>query len=252
MLNMRTCIFLLLVSLLITPALASDWSMFKNDTSHWGFTTDAVNPPLTVAWTSNLGFDSDSSPVIVNDVLYVGSNFGIHAIDAKTGKELWKTQTNGFVKSAPTVADGVLYVGGDDNRFYAMDIKDGTMKWIYKNATNGYTSSPIVVNNLAYEGSKDGSFYAFDVRNGEPSWQVLTGKLIESSPAMGDGLIVFGPDGGLIIAVDRVTRKENWRYDTGASDILSSPLIADGSVFVGSNDGNIYALATANGTLKWK
>jgi outer membrane protein assembly factor BamB len=249
---MKTFIFLLMASLLITPAFASDWSMFKKDASHSGFSTDAVNPPLTVVWKFDLGSDSDSSPVIVNDVLYVGSNYGIHAIDAKTGAGLWTTHTNGFVKSAPTVADGVLYVGADDNRFYAMDINDGTLKWIYKNSTNGYTSSPIVVNNLAYEGSKGGSFYAFDVRNGEISWQVLTGKVIESSPAMGDGIIVFGTNGGIIIAVDPVTRKEKWRYDTGISDILSSPLIAEGNVFVGSNDGNVYALAATNGTLKWK
>ena len=249
---MKKFIFLLMASMLITPALASDWGMFKKDMSHSGFTADPVNPPLTVAWTFDLRFDSDSSPIIVNDVLYVGSNYGIHAIDAKTGRELWKTRTNGFVKSAPIVADGVLYVGADDRRFYAMDIKDGSMKWIYKNATDGYTSSPIVINNLAYTGSKDGSFYAFDVRIGEPAWQILTGKAIESSPALGDGIFVFGTNGGLIIAIDTVTRKEKWRYDTGISDIISSPLIADGSVFVGSNDGNIFALTTAKGVLKWK
>ncbi|MCX9025828.1 MAG: PQQ-binding-like beta-propeller repeat protein [Candidatus Methanoperedens sp.] len=249
---MKKFIFLLMALLLITPALASDWSMFKKDASHSGYTTDAVNPPLTAAWTFDLSFDSDSSPVIVNDVLYVGSNFGIHAIDAKTGRELWRTHTNGFVKSAPAVADGVLYVGADDNRFYAMDIRDGAMKWIYKNATNGYTASSIVINNLAYTGSKDGSFYAFDVQSGEPSWEILTGKVIESSPAMADGIFVFGSDGGLIIAIDTVTRKEKWRYDTGISDIISSPLIAAGSVFVGSNDGDIYALNTTNGALKWK
>ncbi len=249
---MRKYIFLLLVTLLVTPALASDWSMFKKDVSHSGFTTDAVNPPLVLKWTRDLGWQTDSSPIIVNDVLYIGSNGGIHAIDAISGKELWRTQTNGFVKSVPAVTNGVLYVGGDDSRFYAMDIKDGAMKWIYKNATNGYTSSPIVINNLAYAGSKDGAFYAFDVQSGEPSWQILTGKMIESSPAMGDGIIVFGTDGGLIIAIDDATRKEKWRYDTGVSDIISSPLIADGSVFVGSNDGNIYALNTTNGALKWK
>jgi outer membrane protein assembly factor BamB len=249
---MRKYLFFLLIMLLVTPAFASDWSMFKKDTSHSGFTTDAVNPPLTVVWSFNLGFDSDSSPVVVNDVLYVGSNYGIHALDARTGRELWKTQTNGFVKSAPTVVDGTLYVGGDDNRFYAVDIKNGTMKWIYKNALQGYTSSSIVENNLVYAGSKDGSFYVFDARSGRLSWQVLTGKMIESSPATGGGIFVFGTDGGLIIAIDAATQKEKWRYDTGVSDILSSPLIAEGSVFAGSNDGNIYALNITNGALKWK
>ncbi|MBU4491975.1 MAG: PQQ-binding-like beta-propeller repeat protein [Euryarchaeota archaeon] len=249
---MRMVICLLLVSMIITPAFALDWSMFKKDPSHSGFTTDEVNPPLVVKWTFDLRFDTDSSPVIVNDVLYIGSNGGIHAIDAKSGRELWRTPTNGFVKSVPAVVDGVLYIGADDNRFYAIDTKDGTIKWIYKNSTDGYISSAAVINNLAYEGSKSGSFYAFDVRIGEPLWETLTGKPIESSPAAGDGIIVFGTNGGVVIALDAANGKEKWRYDTGVSALKSSPAIADGLVVIGSNDGSIYALTAIRGTLKWK
>lgn len=58
-------VYLILLFILISPALADDWSMFKKDTSHSGFTTDAVSPPPVLKWTSNLGSDSDSSPVVV-------------------------------------------------------------------------------------------------------------------------------------------------------------------------------------------
>ena len=249
---MRKILYLLLLSMLITPALAADWSMFKNDASHSGYTGDAVNAPLTLKWTKDLGFETDSSPVIVNDVLYIGSTYGIFALDAKTGRELWRYQTNGFVKSVPAVSNGVLYFGADDRKFYAIDAKDGTLKWMNDTSLDGYTASAAVVDNRVYVIPKDGSFYAFDTNSGEIIWSTLVGKIVESSPAIGEGIIVFGTDGGDIIALDATTGKLKWSYDTGVSDIKSSPVIADGTIIVGSNDGSIYALTAEKGTLKWK
>ncbi len=249
---MKIITYLLAVLLLISPALAEDWSMFKKDSQHTGFTTDTVNPPLTLKWVSNLRFDTDSSPIIVNGVLYVGSDYGVHAIDAATGNEIWRTQTNGFINSVPVVADGTLYIGGDDNRFYSIDITNGTIKWIYKNATDGFLSSAVVIGNLVYVGSKDGALYAFNVNTGEPSWTALSGKNIDSSPAFSDGTIYVGNDNGIIFAYDAAGGKEKWRYYTNTGEIKSSPAVANGILFVGSNNGNIYALTADKGDLKWK
>ena len=249
---MKIIISLLLVSMLITPALAADWSMFKNDMSHSGYTDDAVNPPLTLKWTKNLGFETDSSPVIVDNVLYIGTTFGIFALEVKSGKELWRYPTNGFVKSVPAVADGVLYIGADDNQFYAIDARDGSLKWVNKKALDGFTASAAVSKKLVYAMPRDGSFYALDISNGEIIWSSLAGKMSESSPAVGEGIIAFGTDGGDIVTLDVSTGKEKWRYDTGASDIKSSPVITDGTIIIGSNDGSVYALTTDKGTVKWK
>jgi outer membrane protein assembly factor BamB len=249
---MRNIICLLLLSMLITPAFAADWSMFKNDASHSGYTADAVNAPLTLKWTKDLGFETDSSPVIVNDVLYIGSTFGVFALDAKTGKEIWRFQTDSFVESVPTVSNGVLYFGADDRKFYAVDAKDGTLKWKNDTSLGGYTASAVVVGNLVYAIPKDGTFYAFDASSGKLIWLNLVGKIVESSPAIGEGIIAFGTDGGDIIALDASTGKQKWGYDTGVIDLKSSPVIADGGVFIGSNDGSVYAINTVNGTLKWK
>ena len=243
---------LLLISMLITPVYAADWSMFKNDLSHSGYTDDAVNPPLTLKWTKDIGFETDSSPVVVNDVLYIGTTFGIHALDIRSGKELWTYHTNGFVKSVPTVSNDVVYFGADDRKFYAVNAKDGTLLWINDKAMDGYVASAAVANNMVYALPKDGSFYAFDIRNGEIIWSTLIGKVAESSPAVGEGIIAFGTDGGDIVALDVSTGKEKWRYDSGVIEIKSSPVIADGTLFVGSNDGSVYAITIDKGTLKWK
>src|SRR6476661_282230 len=42
-----------------------------------------------------------------------------------------------------------------------------------------------------------------------------------------------------------------WKFKTGGR-VYSSPAAADGAVFVGSADGNLYAVDAAAGTLKWK
>jgi eukaryotic-like serine/threonine-protein kinase len=42
-----------------------------------------------------------------------------------------------------------------------------------------------------------------------------------------------------------------WRFHTNGY-IISSPAVANGSVYVGSTDGNLYALELATGTQKWK
>ncbi|MCX9084250.1 MAG: PQQ-binding-like beta-propeller repeat protein [Candidatus Methanoperedens sp.] len=243
---------LILLLILITPAFAGDWNMFKNDATRSGYSDDVVNAPLTLKWTKELGFETDSSPVIANDVLYIGSTYGIFALDAKTGNELWRYHTNGFITSVPAVSNGVVYIGADDRKFYAIDAKNGTLKWMNDNSLDGYSASAVVLNNVVYAIPKDGTFYAFDGNNGQIVWSTLIGKRSESSPAVGDGIIGFGTDRGEIVALDAATGKLKWSYDTGVSDIRSSPVITNGTIIVGSNDGSIYALTTEKGALKWK
>ena len=63
--------------------------------------------------------------------------------------------------------------------------------------------------------------------------------------------VIFGCNDGAIYAVDQTTGTLRWKYMTGGI-VQSSPVVAgDGTVYVGSEDHNIYAL-TANGQLLWK
>ena len=63
----------------------------------------------------------DSSPVVANDVVYVGSADGhLYALDAGTGNRLWRYETGSGVESSPTVANGVVYVGSKDSYLYAI------------------------------------------------------------------------------------------------------------------------------------
>lgn len=63
-----------------------------------------------------------SSPAIANGRLYVPTNGGkLHAMDAKSGKELWTFDLGTVMKSSPVVtADGVIFVGEVNGRFHIL------------------------------------------------------------------------------------------------------------------------------------
>jgi outer membrane protein assembly factor BamB len=62
-----------------------------------------------------------SSPAVANGVVYVGSDDNnLYALNATTGAKLWSYTTGGYVDSSPSVVKGVVYVGSDDGNVYAI------------------------------------------------------------------------------------------------------------------------------------
>jgi len=54
-------------------------------------------------------------------------------------------------------------------------------------------------------------------------------------------VVYFGCDDGRLYALEVAAGKELWKFKTGDA-IESSPYVADGVVYVGSNDGCLYAI----------
>ncbi len=94
---------------------------------------------------------------VANGVVYVTSD-ALYAFNATTGALLYKTAwTPAYV---PTVANGVLYVGGPSHNLYAVDAGTGAVLWSYPTG-NWVEVAPTVVNGMLYFASLDGNFYAF-------------------------------------------------------------------------------------------
>ena len=98
----------------------------------------------------------------------------------------------------------------------------------------------------------DGWFYALDQYTGELLWSQNMHGWVESSPALShDNSVVYvGSKSGMLTAMDTGTGNKIWEFPTGAG-ITSSPAIdSEGTIYVGSLDGSLYAVRP-NGTLKW-
>jgi outer membrane protein assembly factor BamB len=152
--------------------------------------------------------------------------------------------------------------------------KFGGVKWTFKTGA-AIVASPAIANGVVYIPSMDGHLYAIDQESGKEKWNFKSSMPITSSPAVEGGLIYFVSSGGALDAVDVATGKIRWVLPTeyerkfeaknlhgyppaaqtmpDAWDMFtSSPAVANGKIFFGSGDGNVYAADAQTGILQWK
>jgi outer membrane protein assembly factor BamB/Tfp pilus assembly protein PilF len=175
---------------------------------------------------------------------------------------LWVHKIGAWVRSSPTVSNGIVYVGAHDKHLYAIDAKNGELKWKYETWDEVY-SSPTVDNGIVYVGSNDDHLYAFDTQTGELRWKYRTEGNVGSSPAVSNGIVYVGAESlsefgyksmGAdyhLYALDAQTGELKWKYKTG-SWVFSSPTVDNGIVYFGSYDDHLYALDAQTGELRWK
>ena len=85
-----------LFSFVLIPFANADWTMFRADPSHSGAGTG--NPVLTptLLWKYTTGNMVESSPAVVDGVVYIGSGDGnVYALNATNGAKLWNYTTGG-------------------------------------------------------------------------------------------------------------------------------------------------------------
>jgi outer membrane protein assembly factor BamB len=74
----------------------------------------------TLDWTATTAGEVTSSPAEADGIMYVGSQDDkIYALNATTGATLWTGTTGAPVDSSPAVANGIVYVGSEDDKVYA-------------------------------------------------------------------------------------------------------------------------------------
>ena len=61
----------------------------------------------------------------------------------------------------------------------------------------------------------------------------------------------FGSSDGNVYALEAATGAVKWKFKTG-DVVLSSPALADGTLFIGSWDTYLYALDATSGAEKWR
>ena len=110
-----------------------------------------------------------------------------------------------------------------------------------------------------YFGSADGYLYSVRKKDGALTWKFQTSGAITSTPAMG-GSAVFISNADFIYAIQQNTGKLLWKFQMQPvlpaywewDYYTASPVISDERIFIGSGDGNLYVLSTAQGKLLWK
>jgi len=202
-------------------------AVYVGSMDHFFYALDAKNG--RVRWKFDAGTPLFATAAVFNGVVCFGANKKIVGLDAATGKPRWEQAAGGLFQSRAAAADGVFYLGGWDNTLYALDAGTGQIKWKAPmgraNGGRGSLSfyfspaiaSPTVGEGRVYVCTNDGVLHAVNARTGEDDW------------------IVRAPQGGDVFG-------------------YSSPLYADGKIYVGGlgANGDCYALDAKTGKLLWR
>jgi len=188
-------------------------------------------------------------PLLTEGFIYFGSeDCYLHVISPVAGRLIWTYRTDGPVRSSPRLAGEYLFVGSDDGGLHCINLKSGRRLWRFE-AGAPVRSTPFLYNNLIYFGSEDGDFYCLDLF-GTPKWHYRAKRAITSSPVIRDGLTYFGSMDGTFYAFDARMGWEIWRRRMGKGSI-SSPCVDENLVFTGAIDGYIYCMDRSNGREIW-
>jgi len=202
-------------------------------------------------WSYTTGSVVYSSPAVVNGIVYIGSEDGkVYALNASTGGSKWSYNTFSVVDSSPAVANGMVYFGSFNDKVYALNASTGSFKWSY---TTGSVieSSAAVANGIVYIDSYDKNVYGLNASTGSFKWSYTTGNVIEhGSPATSNGVVYSGSEDGNVYALNATSGTKIWSYTTRGLG-SSSPAIAGGTVYIGGSSSVIYALNASTGAPEW-
>lgn len=174
----------------------------------------------------------------------------VWALDAETGEELWDfDDAAGQYVEGGAISNGVFVIGNSDGNVYALDVKNGDLKWSFPTGHRVW-ATPLIVSDTVYIGSMDRHLYALNLSDGSVRWDFHTDGAFAGTPALRDGTLYVGAFDDRLYAIDENSGTERWQFP-GENWFWGSPVIHGDVVYAVDVKGNIYALDADTGEQIW-
>jgi quinohemoprotein ethanol dehydrogenase len=197
---------------------------------------------------------NEASPIVVDGVMYFSGPWSVvYAVEAKTGKPLWKYDPGvdgqwarraccDAVNRGVAVWKGLVYVASLDGFLIAVDARSGKEKWradtFVDRVSMNYASTGapriaghnIVIGNAGAEMGARGYVSAYDLQSGRLAWRFFT---VPGDPAKGAD---ESPD----ITLARKTWSPQSRWDLGGGGTAWDSMVYDPTL-------NILYIGVGNG-----
>ena len=206
--NLAAAAMLLQAGLSAAGDAPADWSAGGRDTNGSYFSpltgiNDGNVGTLGYAWDYDLGSPQrgqEATPLVIDGRMYTSGTWGyVYAVDAATGRQLWRYDPHADYRAARNpccdmvnrgvaVAHGKVYVAAVDGRLHAIDAKSGAKLWDVDTITDhslpyASTGAPqiaggvVVIGNAGSDmgrGGVRGYVSAYDLDTGAFRWRFYT------------------------------------------------------------------------------
>ncbi len=208
----------------------------------------------TQRWAINLDGPIQSSPELVGRTLYVSCVDGrVYSLTADKGKKHWTFPTRGAILGSPIVREDSLYVASTDHCVYSIDVANGKQRWKYDTGSALVSTPALAGGTLCVGGNK--TIYGIDAVHGSLRWSRPTDGFFQSRAATDGTTFYLGGWDNQVYALDAATGVPRWTRKLGRafynSPAISSPAVANGKVFICTNDNTLHALDARSGSVLW-
>ena len=245
-----------------TPIFVFTHYPLKNgDVDNWYDVTDVlrqhnVQCVMGGHYHRNLVFDCDGIADVLNrsnmrgndtingySIITVTDSIRFH--EKRIGQAMQHWLSLPFGKKKYGVSDASLRPDFSVNKAY----KQVKRVW-HKSLRGGIYSTPVTDGKSLFVGDDVGVMYSIDQKTGATNWTFDTGMRIVGSPAVSDGVVVFGSTNYNIYGLDAKTGEELWHMATNQA-VMGAATIHEGIAYIGGGDGRMFAIDIHTGKVKW-
>lgn len=221
-----------------------------------------------IRWTQSV---SDASgevfpPALTKSFVFVTSNARMSQLDRQTGGIIQTKDLTSAASSGPGANEEFCYVQTVDNRISAIQLKpsadEALRKWPFKrkytlpsvkwffDAGSPLNNPPIVLHDRVLFTSANGVVFASVLDERSMYYRYIPGAAIAAPISFRDRTLYVATVDYNLFAVDAMTGETVWRFPSGYP-IYRQPVPFADDVYLTPLGGGLFALDSANGSLRW-
>jgi outer membrane protein assembly factor BamB len=199
-----------------------------------------------------------------NGRLFVTTGFAqIFAVDAETGKELWRKSVSGPMRAPPAVKADRVFAITIDNQLFAFSAKTGENLWSHAGFSEvaGLLggASPAVSGGAVIVPYSSGEVFALSVENGRVIWSdnLTSSRRLDALSSLADirgmpvvdrGLVYAISHSGRMAAIDLRTGGRAWDRNLAGVEM---PWVAGEYIYVITTANELLCMTRRGGRIRW-
>lgn len=189
----------------------------------------------------------------------------LYALDAASGSQLWRAETELRLSGGPGIGEGTLAVGSLKGDVLAFNPETGTERWRAR-VSSEVISTPAIANGVVVVRANDGRVYGFNATDGERRWVYDRGVPSltlrgNGAPLVSSGTAFMGYDNGQVVALRVEDGVQLWEQTVAVGegrteldrmvDIDGEMIVDSGELFAASFNGQVLGISLDGGRPLW-
>jgi len=253
----------------VAPYVDADWPSMGGNAAHTGATTQPGPTLGQLVWRYPVGWPWKAAAYIDGDRVYLATpalNTSALCLDRKTGREIWAAENphiglhrQSRASSTPvSLGDGELGVykrsfDGWVLGYLVIDSRDGRVLRRVPAKPQETRNVPPELHPkqlVAHRMNKGTEVFVKSLKSGRTWWRVPTGPLNHEAVVSGEFVYAAGTDGTLWALHLKGNQRVAWTY-RGDGSWGAEPVVLDGMLYVGNNNGTVHSIDAASGKCRW-